>query len=160
MNEHFSGVNAGTMFGDGLYFAEDMGKSDQYCAPVSMDQAQAMTDVLGGSFSPSDAQFNQTRFVFLTRVVLGCIAQVGEKRNYRLGTRESIFSAGTRELAFIPGCSTPTHFHSELAEISNGYSAGRDTHTEPGGNRLRFREFIIFHPTLIYPEYLISYRRQ
>jgi hypothetical protein len=34
MNEHFSGVNAGTMFGDGIYLAEDMGKSDQYCRPL------------------------------------------------------------------------------------------------------------------------------
>ena len=28
-NEHFSGTNAGTRFGDGIYLAEDIGKSDQ-----------------------------------------------------------------------------------------------------------------------------------
>ena len=30
MNERFSGSNAGTMFGDGNYFAEDGAKVDQY----------------------------------------------------------------------------------------------------------------------------------
>ena len=46
VNEHFSGVNAGTMFGDGVYFAEDMGKSDQYCAPhaaAPRDEAEDLT---------------------------------------------------------------------------------------------------------------------
>ena len=32
LNERFSGTNAGTLFGDGIYFAEDVGKSDQYVA--------------------------------------------------------------------------------------------------------------------------------
>jgi outer membrane protein assembly factor BamB len=33
LNERFSGTNAGTKFGDGIYFAEDVGKSDQYVSP-------------------------------------------------------------------------------------------------------------------------------
>ena len=34
-----------------------------------------------------------------------------------------------------------------------------DTHAEKGGSSLRFREFIVFHPTLMYPEYIVAYRR-
>ena len=30
LNERFSGVNAGSAFGDGIYLAEDVGKTDQY----------------------------------------------------------------------------------------------------------------------------------
>ena len=35
LNERFSGSNAGTAFGDGIYLAEDAGKTDQY---VSIDR--------------------------------------------------------------------------------------------------------------------------
>ena len=69
-----------------------------------------------------------------------------------------VFAAGTRELALIPGLDTPTHFHSEIAEVDPKYAVG-DTHAEPGGSKLRFREFVIFRPTLLYPEYLVVYRR-
>ena len=31
-NERFAGANAGTLFGDGIYMAEDVGKCDQYCS--------------------------------------------------------------------------------------------------------------------------------
>eukprot|EP00931_Biecheleriopsis_adriatica_P087170 TRINITY_DN61677_c0_g1_i1.p1 TRINITY_DN61677_c0_g1~~TRINITY_DN61677_c0_g1_i1.p1 ORF type:complete len:514 (+),score=84.69 TRINITY_DN61677_c0_g1_i1:154-1695(+) len=162
MNEHFSGVNAGTMFGDGIYFAEDMGKSDQYCACADSEATVKLNTILckrRGWMRRSSALDCDVCYVFLARVVLGCIAQVGQKRNVRLHTNENIFAAGTRELAFIPGAQTPTHFHSEVAEIDPAYAAGRDTHTETSGNKLRFREFILFRPTLIYPEYLIAYRR-
>ena len=30
------------MFGDGIYLAEDMGKSDQYCAPLPPSTASAL----------------------------------------------------------------------------------------------------------------------
>jgi len=33
VNERYSGSNAGTAFGDGIYLAEGVAKSDQYCAP-------------------------------------------------------------------------------------------------------------------------------
>ena len=35
MNERFSGTGAGTAFGDGVYLAEDAGKTDQYVGPDS-----------------------------------------------------------------------------------------------------------------------------
>ena len=40
-----------------------------------------------------------------------------------------------------------------------GSGKAPDTHWEMGGISLRFREMIVFRPTLVYPEYLIAYRR-
>ena len=86
-------------------------------------------------------------------------AQVGADRSRQLRSDVPVFAAGSRELALIPGHSPPTHFHSEIAEIEDRNGVARDTHVERGGNKLRFREFVIFRPTLIYPEYLVAYRR-
>ena len=94
MNEHFSGVNAGTLFGDGIYFAEDMGKSDQYCQ-VAVGAAQSELRSLLGKSAPSG---NDVRYVFVARVVLGCMVPVGADRSKHLLTKEPAFSAGAREL--------------------------------------------------------------
>lgn len=168
-NEHFSGVNAGTMFGDGIYLAEDMGKSDQYCAPA------ARSGVLGRAFGSTAQQrkldallwegrkppvaADELRYVFVCRAVLGVFLQVGADRQRQLRSAEPVFAAGTRELALIPDLPTPTHYHSEVAEVAPGRLPAKDTHTERGGSSLRFREFIVFKPTLLYPEYLVAYRR-
>ena len=81
-----------------------------------------------------------------------------------LGTQEPVFAPGVnkRELALIPDyiLKTPVHYHSELAEICPGQRVGPDTHTEPHGNQLRFREFIAFRHTLIYPEFVVAYTRE
>ena len=42
-----SGANAGTMFGDGVYLAEDMGKSDQYCRTLDAKVATAFKTLAG-----------------------------------------------------------------------------------------------------------------
>ena len=41
-HDHFSGFNAGTLFGDGIigYMAEDFGKADQYSQAASRGRAQ------------------------------------------------------------------------------------------------------------------------
>ena len=96
----------------------------------------------------------------MCRVVLGAFVQVGARRAAQLDSAgESAFAAGTRELAVIPGLATPTHFHAEIAEIAPTRGVAPDTHTERGGSALRFREMVVFHPTLVYPEYLVAYRR-
>ena len=51
-----------------------------------------------------------------------------------------------RELALIPRASTPTHYHSLLAEL--------------GGSIARYREFVQFHESRICLEYILAYRRQ
>jgi hypothetical protein len=112
--------------------------------------------------STSNEKVSDLCFVFVARVVLGAFVQLGTPAtasSKQLRSNESVFSAGTRELALIPGVTPPSHYHSAIAEVS-GLMARPGTHTEPGGNSLRFREMIVFRPTLIYPEYLIAYRRK
>ena len=58
------------------------------------------------------------------------------------------------------GTQAPTNFHSEIAEICPGNGVAKDTHTERNRNHLRFREMIVFKPTLVYPEYLVAYKRK
>jgi len=165
-NEHFSGANAGTMFGSGIYMAEDAGKCDQYCRPVSnelmWDSPSCLSKLLGSG--THDLRGKELRFIFVCRTLLGCIVQVGSDREHRLGTQEPVFAPGInkRELALIPDyiINTPTHYHSELAEICPGPHVAPDTHTEALGNSLRFREFIAFRNTLIYPEFLVAYTRE
>ena len=107
--------------------------------------------------SPPASQ-GELRFVIVCRAVLGVFVQVGAQRTKQLNSDQDLFAAGSRELALIPGLATPTHFHSEIAEVSPMHAVG-DTHAEKGGSSLRFREFIVFHPTLMYPEYIVAYRR-
>ena len=58
----------------------------------------------------------------------------------------SVFAASdSRELAAVPRASPPVHFHSLVAET--------------GGRIARFREFIVFHGSYIYPEYLLAFQR-
>ena len=171
-NEHFSGVNAGTMFGDGVYLAEDMGKSDQYCnsaptqrgafslvnraSPASQPSQLDLELWKSAKGPPKGVRAEELRYVIVCRAVLGAFVQARSGRSSCTTTRTS--SRRARELALIPGLDTPTHFHSEIAEVDPKYAVG-DTHAEPGGSKLRFREFVIFRPTLLYPEYLVVYRR-
>jgi hypothetical protein len=144
------------MFGDGVYLAEDMGKSDQYCQQAargrtlfggtSKEQQRLDGELWKDGKLPAGA--GDLRFVIVCRTVLGVFVQVGEQPTKQLRTGEDVFAAGTRELALIPGLATPTHYHSEVAEVSPKSGVG-DTHVESGGIGLRFREFIVFHPTLL-----------
>lgn len=112
MNEHFSGVNAGTMFGDGIYLAEDIGKSDQYCRPFEKHLifSDTNTENLKKALFPGKRKgttalprdFGQMNFIFVTRTVLGVFLQVGANRKTQLRSSDPVFAAGTRELALIP----------------------------------------------------------
>jgi hypothetical protein len=68
MNEHFSGVNAGTMFGDGIYLAEDMGKSDQYCRPLKAGAGAGLYPMLyptPDTQHPAPSTLHPTPFIIL-----------------------------------------------------------------------------------------------
>eukprot|EP00966_Prymnesium_polylepis_P105725 2448719-Prymnesium_polylepis.1 len=143
-----------------------MGKSDQYCAcgkrsllgvPVDASQKQLEGELWRGRKRPKDV--GELRCVFVSRSILGVFLQVGADRKLQLRSDAPVFAAGTRELCLIPDVSPPTHYSSAIAEVEDKPGVARDTHAERGGNLLRFREFIIFRPTLIYPEYLVAYRR-
>ena len=120
---------------------------------------------------PSD--LGEMSFVFVARTTLGVYLQVGQDRAHQLRSNSPAFAAGTRELALIPDQSkhrgggggggggsgrwSPTHYHSEVAEVDPSVCHFHDTHKEKGGNKLRFREMVVFKPTLVYPEYLVAY---
>jgi hypothetical protein len=87
-NEHFSGSNAGTMFGSGIYLAEDVGKCDQYCKPASSQLMWSGPSCLAGLLGCADElRGKELRFIFVCRTLLGCMVQVGQDRDHRLGTQ-------------------------------------------------------------------------
>ena len=138
-------------FGDGVYFAEDIGKSDQYCGVVDEEAARDVTAKLG--IQDADG----ARLVFVCRVTLGCFLQLMRSGHQMGDPSKSAFVANRRELAFVDGTVTP--HHSAIAEIKLGPNPFQDTHTELEGNALRFREFIVFNSTQVYPEFLLVYKR-
>ena len=86
-----------------------------------------------------------------------------QNKTVRLGTNEPVFDpkSDRRELALIPSeiFESPVHFQSSIAQVAPHAGVGKDTWTVQGGCQLRFREFVIFKNTLIYPEFLLEYSR-
>ena len=142
-NEHFSrGI-----FGHGTYFAEDVGKNDQY---VTTDVAH---DTSGARKELHQRLFAKVRhpgrlhYLLVCRVSLGHSVRTQDGQTSMDGGGGSIFATGDkRELAAVPRASPPVHFHSLVAETGGPHIA-------------RFREFIVFHGSYIYPEYLVAYQR-
>jgi hypothetical protein len=145
LNERYSGSNAGTAFGDGVYLAEDVAKTDQYAAPdVEYSGSSELHRRLYGRFNRHQGS---VFYVLVCRVVLGYPArtqEVGQKATH-METRQALFPIGFRELAPIPGVTPPTSYHSLIAEL--GLKIGR------------YREFVLFHGEYVLPEYLLAYHR-
>jgi hypothetical protein len=124
MNERFAGASAGTMFGDGSYFADDAGKIDQY---VGEDQQYDGTSSLHQRlYSSSDSHPGHVFYALVFRVILGHSVHYADKE-------EECFNpnANWRELCNIPDTDPPTPYHSLVAE---------GTRVE-----LRFNEYVVFH---------------
>ncbi|CAK0818691.1 unnamed protein product, partial [Prorocentrum cordatum] len=140
-NERFSTV---AMFGNGNYFAEDAAKTDQYvrCDPsYCRKHAGVLHELHKRLYSTSNSHPGSVYYVFVCRVVLGCFV-ANEKPG--IGEWEGIYaSPAAKELAVVPRVTPPVHYHSLVADV-------RD---------LRFREFVQFHDTRIFPEYLLAYQR-
>ena len=140
-NEHFSGG----LFGHGTYFAEDVGKNDQY---VTADSAH---DASGGRKELHTRLFAKVRhpgklyYLLVCRVSLGHSVRTQDGRTSMDGGASVFAASDSRELAAVPRASPPVHFHSLVAET--------------GGRIARFREFIVFHGSYIYPEYLLAFQR-
>lgn len=136
LNERFSGG----IFGHGTYFAEDLGKNDQY---VTADASYGQHQDLHKELYEHVRHPGQVFYVFLCRVMLGhfCVTKDGTTTE----SGANLWSSAQRELAYIPGTVPPEPFHALLAET--------------GGRIQRYREFITFHGDRIYPEYLVAYQR-
>jgi hypothetical protein len=101
----------------------------------------ATTDLHHKLYSQSYPHPGDVFYVLLCRVILG--HQVQTDSNNRV--QPNVFAAGgtiRRELAVIPGSKPPTPYHSLL-----------------GTHYPRFREFVSFNSTYLYPEYLVAYHR-
>ena len=146
LNERYSGSNAGTLFGDGVYLAEDVSKTDQYGAPdASFDTSSELHRRLYDAehYSHEGSVF----YVLVCRATLGYPArtQAGGRDAKHMETGEPIFPIGKRELAAVPGASPPFPYHSLIAEL--------------GKVIVRYREFIFFNGEHVLPEYLLAYHR-
>jgi hypothetical protein len=145
LNERFSGTNAGTKFGDGIYFAEDVGKSDQY---VTKDAKLEVSSELHQRLYDAEQRHpGSVYYVLACRVALGhsMRTQVGGKGAVSMDTGRPCFPKTFRELSPIEGVSPPIMHHSLIAET------GRDL--------CRYREFITFHGEYVCPEFLLAYHR-
>eukprot|EP00746_Dinoflagellata_sp_MGD_P166367 gnl/MRDRNA2_/MRDRNA2_96196_c0_seq1.p1 gnl/MRDRNA2_/MRDRNA2_96196_c0~~gnl/MRDRNA2_/MRDRNA2_96196_c0_seq1.p1 ORF type:complete len:2418 (+),score=411.56 gnl/MRDRNA2_/MRDRNA2_96196_c0_seq1:103-7356(+) len=138
LNERFSGG----MFGHGSYLAEDAGKNDQY---VERDRHYGQVPDLherlyrDGVKHPGDVYY-----LLLCRTVLGCFVCTQDGVTVMNGRGPIFANSQKRELAAMPDVTPPLPYHSLVAETG----------------RLRYREFIQFHGTRVYPEYLIAYKRK
>jgi len=145
LNERYSGSGAGTAFGDGVYLAEDVGKTDQYCtADARYTPSSDLHRRLYGRHHPHPGS---VYYVLVCRVCLGYPAittRTGRQMTHR-DTSEKLFPVSFRELAAIPDVSPPITYHSLIADL--------------GGSLARFREFILFHGECVCPQYLIAYQR-
>ena len=145
LNERFSGTNAGTLFGDGIYFAEDVGKSDQYVAKD--EKLEVSSELHQRLYDAEQRHPGSVYYVLACRVALGhsMRTQVSGKGAVSMDNGRPCFPKTFRELSPIDGVSPPIMHHSLIAE------KGRDL--------CRYREFITFHGEYVCPEFLLAYHR-
>ena len=146
-NERYSGTNAGTAFGDGVYLAEDVGKTDQYS---TVDHAyDARSELHQRLYDHPGDHPGDVFYVLVCRTTLGhCVrTKHSGKHAKSMDTGQFIFPISFRELSCVPGLSgTRKSYHSLIAEL--------------GGALERYREFVIFHgDSQIEVEYLVAYQR-
>ena len=148
LNEHFSGLGAGTAFGDGLYFAEDAGKNDHY---VTMDEAHdGSSDLHKRLYAHGVRHPSRVFYLLVCRVAVGYYVRTKSNPHASLtspDTGEKIFPVTRRELSPVSGVSPAVFHHTLLAEH------------QANGGPFRYRELIIFQNSHVYPEYLIAYQR-
>jgi hypothetical protein len=144
-NERFAGTNAGTAFGDGVYLAEDPGKTDQYASPDSAyDPINELHKRLYGKTMrhPGDVFY-----VLVVRAALGFPV-----RTQHMGPSATsmdngapIFPVSFRELSAVPGVTPAIVHHSLIAELGKVIE--------------RYREFVLFHSEYVHIDYVLAYHR-
>jgi hypothetical protein len=144
-NERYSGTNAGTAFGDGVYLAEDVGKTDQYVgADSAYDPSSELHKRLYGRTvrHPGDVFY-----VLVVRAALGypVRTQQNGKAATSMDNGAPIFPKSFRELSPVPGVKPPIVHHSLIAELGKVIE--------------RYREFVLFHSEYVHIDYVIAYHR-
>ena len=164
LNEHFSGASSGTAFGNGIYFSDDAGKCDHY---VMVDTRYDPSSPLHRRLYPSQHHATKladapqpppnTYYLFVCRVALGQPVRTKTKFDSymcSMDTNEYVFAANSgsgvrtmRELNTVAGVDPPVRHHSLIAE---GHARG---------GPYRYREYVAFQSSFVYPEYVIAYQR-
>ena len=140
-NERFSGG----LFGNGTYFAEDAGKNDQY---VGVDERyDAASELHKRLYAHGAHHPGKVYYLLVCRVALGHhVRTVASGRGATNADDGSpVFPISFRELAAVPNVTPPVHYHALLADV---LSVGA-----------LYREVVVFHSELIYPEYVLAYQR-
>lgn len=146
LNPNLSGSGAGTAFGEGVYLAEDAGKTDQYVSEdARYDATSELHKILYGRTHRHPGR--NVYYLLVCRVALGYSArtQVHGRDAKSMDTREKLFPVSFRELLNVSGVSPSVFYHSLVAELGRSID--------------RYREFVVFHREHIYPEFLIAYSR-
>ena len=144
LTEKFAGKSSGTKHGKGVYFAEDIRKSDAYAQPDMIYDAESDCHKY---LYPSAADHpGEVRYLFVCRVSLGIPLRTTETGQGAkdIDNGAPVFPSVYGELTTVHGVSPPMHYHSLIAEKSSGAA---------------FREFIVFRNEYISVEYLIAYSR-
>lgn len=134
--EIVTGHPSNSMFGTGLYFAENSSKSNQYvqcpvCGGNSIGNKKPCTDSAESIYEAGGYT------MILARVLLGD-AQLCLEYDGKIYKKKEV----------APLKADGTHYDSIFAE--------RKIY---GGNTLKYREFVVFDRSQIYPEFLIYYER-
>ena len=145
MNERFSGTGVGTAFGDGVYLAEDAGKTVQY---ISADSAYDPSSELHKRlYDETMPHPDDVFYVLVVRAALGFPV-----RTQHMGVEATsmdngakIFPVNYRELSAVPGVTPPIFHHSLIAELCKQI--------------VRYREFVLFHSEYVHVDYVIAYHR-
>ena len=144
-NERFSGTNAGTAYGDGTYLAEDAGKNDQY---VTVDERYDTASELHKRLYGHGAHHpGKVYYLLVCRVALGhhVRTQATGRGATSMDDGQRVFPVSFRELATVPNVTPTVHYHTLLVDVLNIGA--------------RYREVVVFHSELIYPEYVLAYQR-
>eukprot|EP00928_Gymnodinium_smaydae_P094618 TRINITY_DN7971_c0_g1_i1.p1 TRINITY_DN7971_c0_g1~~TRINITY_DN7971_c0_g1_i1.p1 ORF type:complete len:382 (+),score=24.73 TRINITY_DN7971_c0_g1_i1:76-1221(+) len=139
-----------SMFGAGVYLAEDAGKTDQYSTSDSgAGHVPDLSDLHCRLYRQGVTHPRNVFYVFICRVIMGYFVRgnTGHPDEISLDDEDvNIYAnADRRELSTIPRSVPPTNHHGLLIERGSSIS--------------RYREFVQFHDERIYPEYLVAYQR-
>jgi hypothetical protein len=179
LNERYAGNNAGALFGQGTYFAEDIEKIDQYTNQPDVsygqlvdtrgDYSEDIEELHSYLYEDADSHPGDVCYVLVCRVALGysirtqnrvppqLAAKVGNRQCRAMdgkdaSTSEYVFATGAaKELVKIPWQGRELFpYHSLIAEMGGA----------PPSNVARFREFVSFDAkNYVYPEYIVAYKR-
>jgi hypothetical protein len=128
------------MFGGGFYLAENSSKSNQYIPCPGCGK----NAIFHGEGCRCKDQENLEFSIVLYRAVLGDVhvAKLYDEKQYRIGD-------GKRRVRRPP--------YKENSHLL--YDSVMGERVTFGGDRLKYREFILYEPGQAYPEYVIKFRR-